>query len=346
MTGSTPFATGPDRSPDRRGLLLPMARPRSDDRLELVRLVASLHYERGLSQQDIAEITGLSIATVSRLKREAHTLGIVEIRVAKADGPYDTLAERLTAGLGIETLVIPGYGSDPKSQARTFGLTAAPLVADRLPATGLIGWASGNTIAALVSGLPPMTRPGLACVQLVGGWDTNQPHLDASVLVRRVADHLGCRAFPLHAPAVFDSAATKRAVMADSTLRTVTDMWDRVDLAVITTGSPPDARTNYYTVMDRTTPEERASLLRAGVVGDALGHLFDITGRIVDNSWTERTITMPLPTLAAVPTVIAAVGGTHKNRSIIGLARTGVVDLLIVDSRAAEGVLALLAEGV
>ena len=104
-----------------------------------------------------------------------------------------------------------------------------------------------------------------AVLQLVGGWDTNQPHLDASVLVRRVADHLGCRAFPLHAPAVFDSAEVKRAVLADSTLRTVVDMWHRVDVAVITSGGPPDARANYYTVMDRTTPEEREH--RGGRVG-------------------------------------------------------------------------------
>lgn len=316
-----------------------------EQRLELVRLVASLHYERGLSQQDIAEITGLSIATVSRLKREAHELGVVEIRVVKEDAPYEDLAARLTDRLGLETIVTPGYGRDPRSQARTFGVAAAPHVAARLPATGIVGWASGNTIAALVSGLPPMSRPGLACVQLVGGWDTNQPHLDASVLVRRVADHLGCRAFPLHAPAVFDSAEVKRAVLADSTLRTVVDMWDRVDVAVITSGGPPDARANYYTVMDRTTPEERESLLQAGIVGDALGHLFDIQGRIVDNSWTERTITMPLPMLASVPHVIAAVGGAHKGRSVVGLARTGVVDVLITDTHAATAALALLDGG-
>ena len=51
------------------------------DRTHLLAQVASLYYEQGLTQEQVARRLGISRSGVSRLLREARREGIVEIHV-------------------------------------------------------------------------------------------------------------------------------------------------------------------------------------------------------------------------------------------------------------------------
>lgn len=318
-----------------------MSAKRNDD--ALCRLVADLYYERELALREIAELTGLSIATISRLNRQARERGIVTITVAKDEPAFAQLGERVSSALGTEVVVVSGANSDSLLEARLCGAAAAPHVAARIPRDGLVGWASGHTIVALADSLASGSRPDMTSVPLIGGWNPAHSHLDCNSLVYAVANRLGGRMVPLNAPAVYSSVEARDSMLHHEVVRETVSLWNRLDLAVFTSGMPPDERQAVTTVWDQASPAMRADLVRHGIVGDVLGHIFDIDGRIIEHVWTERLLTIPLDALRAIPDLVCVIAGAPKIRSLVGLARTGIPRTIFTTEATARGVLAFLA---
>lgn len=308
----------------------------------MLRLVAQLYYERGLTQQDIAELTGFSISKVSRLHRQAREAGIVRITVEADDRDLAALEQELTDALGVRVHLTPGHRTSVQHASRLCGAAAAPIIADLLPDRGVVAWCGGNTIDALIASIPTTRRPYLSHLPAVGGGDASHPHLDSNGLIRRLVQRIGGRAYALNAPGLFDSSTTKQAVLAESNVAATVRLWLDVSLAVIGVSGPPDASADYFTIMDRATPEIRAELAGLGVVGDVIGHLFDLAGKLVGHEWSDRTLGMSLDEIARVPQVVAVLAGDTKARSLVGLARTGLVHTIVTDSVTAEGALELV----
>jgi len=307
---------------------------------EMMRLVAELYYLRDQSQSTIAELTGFSVSKVSRMLGQAREAGIVLITVQPAPDQLIASAERLAAVLDIsDAHLTPGRSDDPLRATRLCAVAAAPWVADELPEAGVLGLAGGYTIAALVDALPPRRRAHLTIVPVVGGWDPATPHLDINELARRTAERLDCRYQLLHAPGRLDSVAVRDALMSDSAIRVTTEYWDRLSVALIGISGSPQARPGYTTVMDRLTDDERARLDFGGVVGDMMGHLFDINGNVLADPTADRTIAAPLDALRHAARVIAIAAGPHKVEGIIGACRSGLVDTLVTDQPTAEEIL-------
>lgn len=316
-----------------------VAHRRGADERAVLRLVAELYYERGLSQQDIAELTGFSVSKVSRLHRQAREAGIVQITVQSDDRGLQALAGSLGAALELEVHVTAGVPTAPLRAARLCGAAAALFVAGTLPEDGVVGWASGVTTEALVSSLPAVPRPDLTHVPLIGGWDSHNPSLDTNSLVRSAAERTGGQARVLNAPAVLDSVELKARLLAESGIAAVARMWEEVRLAVIGVSGMPQTRPDYRTILDRVNEDVRAELIELGVVGDVVGHFFDVRGSIVDHVWTDRSLAMSLPALKGVPRVLAVLAGSNKVDSLLGLARTRLVHTIVTDSVTATAVL-------
>jgi DNA-binding transcriptional regulator LsrR (DeoR family) len=309
----------------------------------LLRLVAQLYYERGLTQQDIAELTGFSVSKVSRLHREAREAGIVRITVESGDDDGNGLAARVSDALGVEIVVTPSNRSTVARAPQLCGAAAAPIVTDLLPNAGVVGWCAGRTLEALIRSMPNRSKPELLHVPVIGGGDSRNPHLDSSALVREVVDRIGGRFLPLYAPGILDSTSMRAALLAESHVARTVGLWADIELAVIGVSGPPEASASYFTVMDRVPPETRSDLTELGVVGDVIGHLYDIDGNVVPHDFTDRTLGMPLELIRKVPQVVAVLAGPTKVRSLIGLARTGLVHLVITDSMTAPATLDYLA---
>lgn len=312
---------------------------------EMMRLVSELYYLRDQSQSTIAELTGYSISKVSRMLSGARDAGIVQISVQSAPETLAGDAETLATALGIsDAHITPGRSDDPIRATRLCAVAAAPWLADQLPEAGVLGLAGGYTISALVDALPPRRRAHLTIVPIVGGWDPATPHLDINELARRTAERLGCRYQLLHAPGRLDSTAVRDALMNDSAIRVTTEFWDRLSVALIGISGGPQAQPGYTTVMDRLSGDERGRLAGEGVVGDMVGHLFSMGGRVVQDPTADRTIAAPVEALRRASRVIAVAAGPHKVDGIIGASRTGLIHTLVTDQPTAEQTLRRLSE--
>lgn len=311
--------------------------------VDMIRLIADLYYVRDLNQPEIAELTRFSVSKVSRLLAQARELGIVRITVEPGPSTEPPLADALSSALGVDVHITPGGDDTPVVAARLCGVAAVDYVMRQLPSDGIVGLAGGYTIEALVSALPRRERPKLTIVPVVGGWDTENRHLDVNETARRMGDRLSASVRYLHAPGMLDSPDTKTALLADSTVRLTTDLWGRLDFALQGVSGGPSAHPGYGTVMDRLEDAGRRRLVDKGVIGDLSGHLFRIDGSFVDDELDARTIAIPIDLLRRTPRVVIVAAGTNKVAAIVGAARTGLIHAIVTDRPTADAALALAA---
>jgi DNA-binding transcriptional regulator LsrR (DeoR family) len=90
--------------------------------------------------------------------------------------------------------------------------------------------------------------------------------------------------------------------------------------------------------MERLEEVDRQRLAARGVVADVVGHLFDASGRMVEDPTSERTIAAPVSSLRRAARVIAIAAGRHKVEGIIGACRTGLIHTLVTDQPTAEAI--------
>jgi DNA-binding transcriptional regulator LsrR (DeoR family) len=136
------------------------------------------------------------------------------------------------------------------------------------------------------------------------------------------------------APGLVDDAATKRALYAHAGVRTVLDLWERLDVALFGIGGPA-----WSTASIGATAE--TELDAAGAVGEVLIAPFDLDGSFVCAALRERVIAFDARALGRVPVAIGVAAGESKVRPILGALRAGVVRTLVTDVATAESVVAL-----
>src|SRR5690606_13316884 len=124
-----------------------------------------------------------------------------------------------------------------------------------------------------------------------------------------------------------------------SRINSTAAMWSKLDIAVFSTGVPAETKLKHFTIMDQASAEMRKELAGLGVVGDVVGYLFTRDGKFLDHAWSKRLLSISLDELEKVPEKIAVVSGQQKVPSIIGMARTGIVNTIITNVATARAVL-------
>jgi len=325
--------------------VLTSPRPRTSDEHELLRWVAELYYLQQQGQAEIAALIGVSISKISRLLAEARRLGIVTIQIAASHVGDTELERTLASKLGLQAVYIaPARVSDASLASRVAALMATRVLPRWLPTRGLIGLSGGYTMAQLARALEPLPDSDLTIVPLQGNWVDGGPHLHNDQVCHDAASQLGARSLSFPAPMVVEHADTREALLSDRSIRSVTERWAELQLAIVGVGPAPGGlQVDYTSVMGQLPSPILAELQQQGVVGDLCAHMFDAEGHFVEHELSLRTLSIPIEQLRQVPCVIAVAGGVSKASSLLGAVRTGVPRVLVTDQLTAEQLLELTA---
>jgi len=299
---------------------------------QLVR-ASRLYYELGETQNEIAELLGVTRPQVSRLLKRARAEGIVEIRIVDSTAAESAAADALQRTFELDAVHLAPTIAGPEDLTRRMvgRLAADTLRAAVRPGT-VVGIGGGASVSAAADALEDGATPvAVTVVPLCGGfWTTGQEREP----YRRVADALGGQVRGLMAPGLVDDAATRTALVAHAGVRAIADLWDRLDVALFGIGGPTWTAS---LVGDRIERE----LESADAVGEILVAPFDIDGRFVCPALRERAIAFDARQLGRVPAGIGVATGEGKVRPILGALRAGVVRTLVTDVATAEAVVAL-----
>lgn len=295
---------------------------------------AELYYLRNANQAEIAGRLGTSRATVSRLLAEARRTGIVRIEVVPPSAAGSLgLAGEVAAATGLERVYLV-----PSSTTRLVGAPLAPALLRALLDVGLRAGdvllvSSGRTVyEAARTDLPAL--PGVLLAPTVGGQDEPEAWYQTNEITREVAEKVGGRPLFLYAPAL-PGPDLYRTLLADPSIRRVTELWEVARCAILGVGAPPLTRES----IPGFVPTDAASLREA--VGDVCSRFYDRNGEPVAFPGIDRLVATSLSVLQRIPVSIAVAVGAQKVPGLAAGARAGYFNRLVTDTATAEALLAM-----
>jgi DNA-binding transcriptional regulator LsrR (DeoR family) len=312
----------------------------SEEKRALLAKVASLYYEKNLTQAEIAQRLNISRPQVSRLLAEGREEGVIEIIIhhpaPKCTPLEQELLDRFTLKQA-KILSIAGHLGYAQLVER-LGVLAARHLEESLRDGMVIGISWNTGVYQVVNALRAARQKNVTVVQLTGTVGSINPIIDGPDLTRWLAQTLGGRYKYLSAPLLVDSAATREALLQNASIRETMALLDIMDMALLGVGSLSPALSSLL-LAGYITETELREIIRQGGVGDICSHHYDLRGNILPLELHQRLIGVSLETLKKTPYVIGVGGGIDKASAVLGALRLGVIDCLVTDEMAAREVI-------
>jgi DNA-binding transcriptional regulator LsrR (DeoR family) len=311
----------------------------SEERHSLLARVASLYYEKNLTQAEIARRLDISRPQVSRLLAESRQEGVVQITINYPPDKYSTLKQEFLERFDLKTVQIVASGNLGYAQlVERLGVVAARHLEECLQDGMILGISWNTGVYQVVNALQAARQKKVTVVQLTGAVGSINPLLDGPDLTRWLAQTLGGQYQYLPAPLLVESPATREALLRERSIREPMGLLEKLDIALVGIGSLSPALSGLLSAGYITEAELR-EIVRQGGVGDICSYHYDLRGNILSLEIHQRIIGVSLETLKRTPYVIGVGGGIEKASSILGGLRLGVLDCLVTDEIAARAVL-------
>ena len=141
------------------------------------------------------------------------------------------------------------------------------------------------------------------------------------------------RMVPLPVPAIVGEKLTREVLEKDRIVADVLKLARSAQVLAFSLGVAGE-----HSVLMRSgniQKSEMAGLLRAGAVGDVLGHFINRRGEIVDPELDARTIGLSVADLRQRDRVIGIAAGQDKHEVTLGALKAGLVNILVTDEATA-----------
>jgi len=311
-----------------------------DSRLAYLARIASLYYDQHKSQQDIADILGITRSGVSRLIAEAHDRGIIEITVQY---PWTSL--------GLEQELISTFGLKAARvmvrEERTYdemleglGKLAARYLNGILSEEMVIGISWGTALYQMIRQLPERRLAGTEVVQLIGATGSEKTPTDGPMLAQLLAERLGCACRYLHAPLIVENRAVRDSLLQQRNIRETLTRAQQANVALVGIGST-HSELNSLLRAGYLTDAELHEICAAGAVGDICAQHYSSSGKCLDIPINCRAVGVDLETLSRTKMIIGVAGDRRKSPAILGALRGKFINVLITDDHAAQEILSL-----
>jgi DNA-binding transcriptional regulator LsrR (DeoR family) len=302
--------------------------------------VAQLYYLENRSQQEIADILGVSRSLITLYLKKAKERGIVNIEIRSPQDNCATLAQLLMMRTGIRRVaVVPTLKNSSLTRRRVAG-EFARFLEDNVKDGDILGLGFGRTMDELPSLLAPNRPRKIRVVPLVGESASSYSNSYSQInqIVLQTAQAFEGTPYFLLAPLLVGSPSLCSLLYSDETIRPVVQLWDRLTYAVIGIGTVPPVEGEVVYVGEQNL----ANYTRAGAVGDTCTRYFDRNGCYLQTDLHDRTIGVTFDQLRLAEHVSVFASGAGKAQASRAFLKTGMVTELFVDEELAKGLLLLL----
>lgn len=299
---------------------------------------AWLYYVDSLTQSDIADVLGVSRATVIKMLQDARDRGVVSIRINPDITHRARLSRDFAARFGLEAVTIvpslEGAALEPR-----LGEAAALVLAESLEDGDIVGVAWGRTVTAVARSIsPPQGVGSLTVVQVSGSSTGRSAEFSPELCSTLLANRLGARCVNLLAPAILSSAALRDQLMAEPALMRQRDVIMSANRILFGVGDlNPTATIRSVEMMDEATID---ALVTRGAVAVIIGQMVDADGRPLSDPIFDRMVGITLEEVKRVPYRLCVAGGLSKLEAIASMLRGGYATHLVIDSATAEALMA------
>lgn len=297
------------------------------NRKTLMAQVAVLYYKEKRTQQEIAEVLGLTRQTVSKLLAEAVEENVVEIRINNPEAQTQDLRTEFRDAFGVKAIICESAGADEALRQYLVAERGAEYLAHVIKHGGKkLGVAWGRTVSAVVKALPVVHTVGNVVFPLFGATNHEREFFLPNELARELADKLYAGVKYAWFPYRPDSRDDAELLTRTSYYKSMRELWSGCDVALMGVGN--------NTALTLLEPD---ALHGERVVGDVATHFFDSDGKIVEGD--DTLLRIAYEELKNVGERIAVVSGNDKAEAIIGALKSGLVSTLVTDEYTARAVL-------
>lgn len=309
-------------------------------KMQMIR-AAELYYLHNMTQQQIANIVGISRPTVSRLLEDAKTQGIVEIKLHVSDDIEYGVASELRERLGFqEVIVVNTRETDYNKSMEKLAKTAADYVTSLIKSNMTIGISWGRAMKALAVAMPDLKLDNVTVIQTVGGLGVTASNFDGTDVVSILASKLGGTPRSICGPAILPSKAVADELKQIPAIAKVLEEASRADIYMTGIGSfdEPDNSLQRAGYISR---EERISLHERGAVANILARILDKDGNEIED-FNDRSLSISLDCLKGEALTIGISASGNKAEAILALAKGRYLNTLIIDLCCAQRVMECL----
>ena len=308
---------------------------------------AQMYYAEDCTQAQIAQRMGLSRSNVSRMLIEARSQGMVEIRLHPPLRTVPGLQEELVWRLGLrECRVLATFGRDSRYLEPTDIVThvaalGARYLRENISGGDTVGLGWGRSVHRVVHNRFLREEENVTVVQAMGSIGGSIAEYDGVATTARLAGVLGASAHYMHAPMLVTEAAARNALLRDPHIRKALEVARRADTMVLSVGTIGREHGQYRT--GYLSDADLDSIRDQGVVGEVCGTYFASDGSLVPLEMNERTIAIDSEALLNIPKRIGVSSGPEKPEANVGVARSGLINILITDEGTARKMLEIVA---
>ena len=308
---------------------------------ELILRAARLYYEEHNSQDQVANIMGTSRSNISRMLSDAKRLGFVEIRVVAPITRNNNLSGQLQNLLKIRDVQVITTDKNELTY-NAVGRAAADSLVDGLKNNQTIAISWGRGLEATVINVHSDNFSGLKVTQLMGSLSSVTTPSSAEEVGRNLAKNLNAQFIPFFAPVVVSNQKVRDSMLEEESIAKTLKMARSADIALVGIGSRTSASSEMVFSEFKLTKAERDQIYDR-YAGDVAARFYDINGQILSSKMDKRVVGLSLTEIGAIPRVIGVASGAEKVAGVMGAARAGLLDTLIVDLVCANSIIKSLA---
>ncbi|WP_244269854.1 sugar-binding transcriptional regulator [Caldanaerovirga acetigignens] len=295
--------------------------------------IAHMYYSENKTQQEIADKLGISRPSVSRLLQKAREEGVVEIKI-NYEGGFAKLEDILEKRFGLKEAIVTPYDEGERLK-KLLAEAAADFLLRNLRDKNLVGISWGTVLCHVPEFIKNAPKLDVTFVPMVGGVGQSRMDIHSNQIVMNLAKRFGGKWLLLHAPAMVESVEVKNTLLSDRNISKVLETASKVDIALISIGSPFDPNatmleTGYF------TKKELDLLRNAGACGDMCSRFYDEDGKPCCPELNDRVIAVTLEDIKRIPIVVGIAGGKSKMKAVLAALRGGYMKVLITDEKTAR----------
>jgi deoxyribonucleoside regulator len=296
--------------------------------------IAIMHYENGMSQQEIADKLGLSKMTVSRMLQKAKELDIVKTSIKLPFTLHQGIANELLKKYGLKkAIVTKKVDEETVSVPELIGRVYAFYLGVGIPDDFVLGMGVGNTIGQIVQNLVPMKTNNLHIVQLMGGL-SDVTFENPFTIVQETCRKLNAKGTYFTSFATVENRDLRDSLLYNTSMgQQIMETWKICNKALFGIGAIEKGTLLSPKLVE---PGEIERIKKEGAIGDILGHCFNEKGEFVQTDLEDRLVSIPVSMLRGIDERVAVAGGEFKVRAIQGALRSGIVTDLVTDEKTAS----------
>jgi DNA-binding transcriptional regulator LsrR (DeoR family) len=304
---------------------------------ELVLRAARLYYEGHYSQDQVASKLNTSRSNVSRMLSDAKRLGFVEIKIVSPTHKHEALSSQLSELLKIKDVQVIASESNDLT-LNTVGRAAASALLKNLRDYHTIAISWGRGLEATVVNTHSETLSGLKVTQLMGSMSSVNTSVSAEEVGRNLAKNLNAQFVPFLSPVVVSNSKVRDSLLEEESIARTLQLARSADVALVGIGSASSSSSEMVFSEYKATKTERDSLV-SEYAGDIAARLYKKDGTPLSAKLDARVIGLTLDEIRKIPRVIGVASGAEKVLGVVGAARAGLIDTLIVDLACANSVI-------